>query len=742
MHWCDSIEFELVGTNSYPTRYEDGRKQFSLKNLRLQAGDCEFCAHLVDLIDYRLRHASATEDDVQNAQVTISVDGPRDIRNWSFGFEGVTQRKVLVVSVWAGKRDVEIVLQRAGPGGSVPRINKPKEAGEDTVTLLPPGSWYVPQPGDSVTWDDRPDERVSSLEPTFGRTRPLRIDFDTLGTWLRLCDEQHSICQNQDKPVNFPRFRLIDIKSRCITEIAGQERPRFATLSYVWGTKPFLRLNKENMTDLKKPGCLNDAALSLTIGDAVTVCEKLQIAYLWVDSLCIIQDDESDMIEMIDKMDSIYRESILTIIAASGLDAHSGIPGVRPGTRALQQRLLEVRGVQLIDSVDHKQFQFQTKFEEPHWIADSPWARRAWTFQEALVSRKSLFFTAEQVYWNCREGLLSEDTTEYFRSTEYTAQKGKRLDSEFDPLEYKHIATTFSTRRLTFEADVGRAYLGTQNHLNKKWGGHNFSWGLPHGAFGSFLMWERQFEPDLRMRKGTHPVVQLDGTVVKVPFPSWSWMAWTEGGQLIDFYGDEPDAHSPLFFVFDLATRLIVVRDGSHWRTHSKPLRDLLANETDSTEPGPSWKTEVTEEDLPLELHSTPSIRHSALVFYSETATVRYDPSASFKATSFLDTPDDLKMVSQKYPFSVKIGDTFHRILEEHQTSSDENKGLKEITLVAVFSGQMNKPKKLRGQYRLYCWPVTRKDGVRVRASGMSTVIFLKLWKTLPQRKWELVTML
>ncbi|KAF4331572.1 heterokaryon incompatibility [Fusarium beomiforme] len=275
----------------------------------------------------------------------------------------------------------------------------------------------------------------------------------------------------------------------------------------------------------------------------------MQIGYLWVDSLCIIQDDESEMVEVVDKMDSIYRESILTIVAASGQNAHSGIPVVRPKTRFLEQHALNVRGVQLVDSVDHRQFQRQTKFREPLWVSSTPWAQRAWTFQEALVSRRSLFFTSEQVYWSCREGLLSEDTTEYFPLNE-------RYDSQFDPLEYQRIATTFATRRLTYEADIGRAYLGTQNYLDKKWGGHRFSWGLPHGTFGSFLMWEWQFNPDRRMRQGTHGIRQLDGAVVKVPFPSWSWMAWTGGGQLLDFYGDEPGAHSPLFFVFDLATEL------------------------------------------------------------------------------------------------------------------------------------------------------------------------------------------
>ncbi|KAM0547063.1 hypothetical protein ACHAO7_007316 [Fusarium culmorum] len=187
-------------------------------------------------------------------------------------------------------------------------------------------------------------------------------------------------------------------------------------------------------------------------------------------------------------MDSIYRESILTIVAAKGSDAYSGISGVLSGTRSLEQHPLQMRGVELIDLVDSGQFRFQGPFQEPLWISNAPWAKRAWTLQRAPVSRRSLFFTAEQAYWSCREGLLSEDTTEHFRNNEYPHLARKRLGSTFSPLEYLHIATTFSTRRLTYEADIDRAYLGTQNYLDRKWDGHKFSWGLPHGSFGSFLM--------------------------------------------------------------------------------------------------------------------------------------------------------------------------------------------------------------------------------------------------------------
>ncbi|PTB35140.1 hypothetical protein M441DRAFT_52390 [Trichoderma asperellum CBS 433.97] len=98
-----------------------------------------------------------------------------------------------------------------------------------------------------------------------------------------------------------------------------------------------------------------------------------------------------------------------------------------------------------------------------------------------------------------------------------------RLDNGFRPLEYKNIVITFLIGRLTFEADVGCAYLGTQNYLDKIWRGHRFYWGLHHGGFGLFLMREWVFITDRRKREGTHPMRLTDRSIARVPFQNGPW---------------------------------------------------------------------------------------------------------------------------------------------------------------------------------------------------------------------------
>ncbi|KAG5661767.1 hypothetical protein KAF25_004006 [Fusarium avenaceum] len=160
------------------------------------------------------------------------------------------------------------------------------------------------------------------------------------------------------------------------------------------------------------------------------------------------------------------------------------------------------------------------------------------------------------------------------------------------------------------------------------------------------------------------------------------------------------------------------------------PLAKLLASGTGFR------RASVTEDVLPPELHTSPPLRHIALSFYTEAATVRYNPPADMDYT-----PRDVQMICHKYPFSIKIRQRFYRIFEQDQTGSGGD-GLGEVDLVAVFSGHMTKPRKFRGEYRLYCWPVVKKGGLRVRASDSSTVIVLRLWRDLHGLRWELVTMI
>ncbi|KAH6679219.1 hypothetical protein B0J14DRAFT_580297 [Halenospora varia] len=90
-------------------------------------------------------------------------------------------------------------------------------------------------------------------------------------------------------------------------------------------------------------------------------------------------------------MGKIYKGSALTIIAAAGEDPNYGIPEVGNRHRIAQQRA-KIGGHILVNTLDNAYIQ----------ILESKWAKRGWTYQEAILSRRRLIFTGQQVYFECR----------------------------------------------------------------------------------------------------------------------------------------------------------------------------------------------------------------------------------------------------------------------------------------------------------------------------------------------------
>ncbi|OCL03899.1 heterokaryon incompatibility, partial [Glonium stellatum] len=144
----------------------------------------------------------------------------------------------------------------------------------------------------------------------------------------------------------------------------------FVALSYMWGLQKPLMLLSTNLAELEEEGGLSpfDPRIPRTIKDSMILCERLGEDYLWVDSLCIMQKtpEASDQIK---RMDSIYQSAKFTIVAAYGTDSEAGLPGVKPGSRVLEQRMADVRGLKLANVLP--QFTYT--------VDNSLWNTRGWT---------------------------------------------------------------------------------------------------------------------------------------------------------------------------------------------------------------------------------------------------------------------------------------------------------------------------------------------------------------------------
>lgn len=170
---------------------------------------------------------------------------------------------------------------------------------------------------------------------------------------------------------DFAGFRLIDTKSECLVKIPKGCSPNYLTLSYVWGTEKYFIATKANIKFLEEDQSLFHRAHQLprTIKDAIKITRILCQRYIWVDALCIVQDDDDERAVQVKNMDRIYKNSKLTIINASGTNADSGFEGVHPHRRKIQQHIEELRpGLRVM---------LYQPMEEV--LKLSVWQTRAWT---------------------------------------------------------------------------------------------------------------------------------------------------------------------------------------------------------------------------------------------------------------------------------------------------------------------------------------------------------------------------
>jgi hypothetical protein len=191
------------------------------------------------------------------------------------------------------------------------------------------------------------DDAANGHQLFLGRTVPeTQIDTKLIKKWLRNCQRWHG--DECDAPIESsppaalpPAFRVIDTWTMCIDEVPLGSK--YLALSYVWGRIDNFMLTTKNVAELRKPGGLKRVwhGLPTTIRDAITLTSSLA-RYVWIDSLCILQDDVEDKMKLIPLMDSIYGNGFLTIVAGSGSDANAGLPGIRKGSRDRFQAVEEV----------------------------------------------------------------------------------------------------------------------------------------------------------------------------------------------------------------------------------------------------------------------------------------------------------------------------------------------------------------------------------------------------------------
>jgi hypothetical protein len=264
---------------------------------------------------------------------------------------------------------------------------------------------------------------ISKLIGLRNRIFPARkatawVNMNELRLWLDHCDSHHVLhCQFSPQSkrtfLHRPR-RLIHVNRLCLVPAEAQHR--YVALSYVWGTGTAFKTLKRNIDILQLDGSISMeggpfsnstmvssnshrhyqvlpsrhgiATIPQTILDVIKLTQQLGEKFLWVDSLCIVQDDEDERQDQLQHMGSIYAHAYVTVVASGGTD----FTGRRGFDKAKPPRERMPHG--------RPWTSLRLEIEEHHQsLQNSDRSRRAWTFQEHLCPRRLLIFQNTGVTW-------------------------------------------------------------------------------------------------------------------------------------------------------------------------------------------------------------------------------------------------------------------------------------------------------------------------------------------------------
>lgn len=331
-----------------------------------------------------------------------------------------------------------------------------------------------------------------------------------------LCEGPKSILlKNKENSATYlpqaPGMRVIDVQNLCI--VRAPSSCRYVALSYVWSTGVQFLLLAENLEELTRPNRLKPELLSKTVSDAIYVTAIVGERYLWVDALCIIQDDDTDKRYQISQMDKIFGGAALTIAAANGTADSDGLPGVRRGSRSPEP----------LQSVHVRGLHFQSLWPDfDTLMQSSKWHSRGWTFQETLMSKRFLIFTSCQVFYSCEMSCHAEDFVSQvvFDARKVDLQDPRRHKGNCEPnsitselYSYEIGVNHYTMRDLTFESDGLNAISGIFSAISEELE-ETFLCGLPVSTlFEHSMLWFPNGRIRRRIADGAH-------------FPSWSWAGW------------------------------------------------------------------------------------------------------------------------------------------------------------------------------------------------------------------------
>ncbi|KAK3499047.1 heterokaryon incompatibility protein-domain-containing protein [Neurospora hispaniola] len=403
-----------------------------------------------------------------------------------------------------------------------------------------------------------PEWRCVSLQIASDLWRPRLVDYGFIAKWLDDCVKCHGDrCFNNRLDLGLvPGLQFIDCIARRIIQASEAVDKAYLTLSYVWGAPSG---STSGIVEDKDSVSTLPIRLPRVVEDSIRVVKELGFRYLWVDRYCIPQADKRAKHTQIQLMGTIYARSAITIIAAGGGDAEYGLPGVDARARNPQVRIdLESVGGNL--RLPPSLMVYRLPQDD---VQSSLWSTRGWTYQEALLSKRRLVFTDNQVFFECQHMLYEESLTASGPSSRQTVYSANFVFPTLAVFKKSYSVweriNEFLKRTLSFEHDALDAISGILNMYRtecSEHGGIAFLCGMPlfpklsvhqsdditpkrgeserqwHSSLYETsvliegLLWDGHWvEKPIGV-----PKAELSSTKLERPrrseFPSWTWVGW------------------------------------------------------------------------------------------------------------------------------------------------------------------------------------------------------------------------
>lgn len=279
------------------------------------------------------------------------------------------------------------------------------------------------------------------------------------------CLNGHETCNNRED--EFVPTRLLDVgkEGDAIVRIVHSRElssDTYIALSHCWGPPETIttKLTRSNYVSYSRGVWFDD--LPKTFRDAVTFTRALGCGYLWIDSMCIIQDDEEDWRQEAATMCQVYENSLITLAAASSSSGRGGL--------FYQFPRIEQSG---IDANSDQPYTIFARSDMNHLFFDFPLMNRAWVMQERLLAPRTLYFTSQELVWECRTSTNCQCTPDAGGFVEKSLEFPRSLKLSPDmagvspQVIWHQVVSVYSRLKMTMPSDKLIAIHGVAQFMNR-----------------------------------------------------------------------------------------------------------------------------------------------------------------------------------------------------------------------------------------------------------------------------------